>query len=243
MFSCTGESVILLSARRAVNLEKGRNMDPKYILVIVVIVVMGWFAFGIIYNLRTGDAYLRWLRKGLPLVGERTTLRWLGTSVVEMAIAAAKKPFRRLDTLIVFEPRDVPWMWLWAALNGRKDIFIFRAQLVNPPPVDLELANPATWTGRQALQQASAQGWANQSRDGLTLMAPPDQLERAAATLAALESPLKKLTLHCVRLSLRRAVSTSQLEVHMLLPDRKAIAADEWVEAFQHLAQLIGTLH
>ncbi len=219
-------------------------MDPKYILVIVVIVVMGWFAFGIIYNLRTGDAYLRWLRKGLPLVGERTTLRWLGTSVVELAIAAAKKPFRRLDTLIVFEPRDVPWMWLWAALNGRKDIFIFRAQLVNPPAVDLELADPATWTGRQALQQASALGWASQSHAGLTLMAPPGQLERAAAALAALDSPLKRLSQHCLRLSLRQAASsTSQLEVHLPLPDRKAITADEWVGSFQNLAHLIGTLH
>lgn len=218
-------------------------MDPKYILLFVVIVVMGWFAFGIIYNLRLGDAYLRWLRKGLPLVGERTTLRWLGTSVVEMAIAAAKKPFRRLDTLIVFEPRDVPWMWLWAALNGRRDIFIFRAQLVNPPQVDLELADPTTWTGRQALQQASALGWADQPQDGLTLMAPSDQLERAASTLAALDSPLKRLTLHCLRFSLRRNASTSQLEVHLPLPDRKAIKAEEWVEAFQDLAHLIGTIH
>ncbi len=218
-------------------------MDPKYILVIVVIVVMGWFAFGIIYNLRLGDAYLRWLRKGLPLVGERTTLRWLGTSVVEMAIAAAKKPFRRLDTLIVFEPRDVPWMWLWAAFNGRKDTFIFRAQLVSPPPVDLELADPASWTGRQALQQASALGWANQSHNGLTLMAPADQLERARSTLAALDSPLKHLSQRCLRLSLRRTAPASQLEVHLPLPDRKAIKADEWVGAFQELAHLIGTLH
>ncbi len=218
-------------------------MDPKYILLIVVIVVMGWFAFGIIYNLRLGDAYLRWLRKGLPLVGERTTLRWLGTSVVEMAIAAAKKPFRRLDTLIVFEPRDVPWMWLWAALHGRRDILIFRAQLANPPPVDLELADPATWTGRQALQQAAALGWSSQSRDGLTLMAPADQLERAASTLAALDSPLKRLSAHCLRLSLRRAASVSQLEVHLPLPDRKAIQAGEWLQALQDLAHLTGMVH
>ncbi len=218
-------------------------MDPKYILVLVVVVVMGWFAFGIIYNLRLGDAYLRWLRKGLPLVGERTTLRWLGTSVVEMAIAAAKKPFRRLDTLIVFAPRDVPWMWLIAGLQGRRDIFIFRAQLVNPPPVDLELADPTAWTGRQALQQASALGWATQSHAALTLMAPSDQLQRAAAALATLDSPLQRLSLHCLRLSLRRAPSTSQLEVHFPLPDRKAIAADEWVGAFKDLALLIGSLH
>ncbi len=217
-------------------------MDPKYILLLVVVVVMGWFAFGIIFNLRRGDAYIRWLRKGLPQVGERTTLRWLGTSVVEMVIAAAKKPFRKLDTLMVLTPRDVPWMWLWAALNGRRDIFIFRAQLVIPPQVDLELADPSAWTGRQALQQASALGWANQPRDGLTLMAPPDQLERAASTLQALDSSLKRLSPHCLRLSLRRTAPASQLEVHLPFPDRKTITADEWVGAFQDLAHLIGTL-
>ena len=27
-------------------------MNPQYILVIAVVIIMGWFAFGVIYNLR-----------------------------------------------------------------------------------------------------------------------------------------------------------------------------------------------
>jgi hypothetical protein len=85
-------------------------VNPQYILVVAVIVLMGWFAIGLIYNLRRGDALLKWMQDGLPSIGQKTTFRWLGTSVAELVIAHAKKPFRRLETLLVFKPRDVFWI-------------------------------------------------------------------------------------------------------------------------------------
>ncbi len=93
-------------------------MNPQYILVIVVIVVMGWFAIGFIYNLRRGDAVLKWMQAGLPDIGPRTTFRWLGTSVAELVIAKAKNPFRRLETLLVLAPRDVFWMMIVSAFQA-----------------------------------------------------------------------------------------------------------------------------
>lgn len=50
---------------------------------------------------------MRWLQDGLPLVGEKTTLRWLGSSVVELKIQQAKAPFRSAEILFVLEPRDL----------------------------------------------------------------------------------------------------------------------------------------
>jgi hypothetical protein len=82
-------------------------VNPQYILVAAVILFMGWFAIGVVYNLRRGEALLKWMQGGLPSIGQKTTFRWLGTSVAELVIAHAKKPFRRLETLLVLKPRDV----------------------------------------------------------------------------------------------------------------------------------------
>ncbi len=146
-------------------------MNPQYFLVLAVMVVMGWFGFGIIYNLRRGDAVLKWMQTGLPRIGEKTTFRWLGTSVAELVIARAKPPFRRLETLLVMKPRDVFWMTIMAAIQGRDDVVIFRAQLSSAPLLDLELADPKTWSGRSSLQHARQRGGESKSYHDLQLMA------------------------------------------------------------------------
>jgi hypothetical protein len=224
-------------------------MDPKYILVLAVVFVMGWFAAGVLINLRRGDAMLRWIQRGLPRIGERTTMRWLGTSVVELVIARAHKPFRRLETLIVLAPRDVPWMWLLAATQGRQDTLIFRAHLNVPPRIDFELADPTAWTGRMALNQASQKKWAlrqdgsdhpeigDRLYQGLQLMAPAGMLEQAITTLANLANPARGLAPHFWRLSIRR--EAPHLEVHIALPDRRSDAG-QFIAALQELAQAVN---
>jgi len=121
-------------------------LDPQYFLVIAVAVFMSWFAFGILYNLRRGNAMLKWMQGGLPSVGPRTTLRWLGSTVAELVIDPARSPFRRLETLLVLNPRDVPWMWLFAVLKAGETFSSSRAP-EQPARVDLELADPVSWTG------------------------------------------------------------------------------------------------
>ncbi len=224
-------------------------MDPKYILVVAVVFVMGWFAAGVLFNLRRGDAMLRWIQVGLPRVGERTTMRWLGTSVVELVIAHAHKPFRRLETFIVLAPRDVPWMWLLAARQGRRDTLIFRAHLNVPPHIDFELADPSAWTGRMALSQANQKKWAlqkdwpdhtqaeGQLYHGLQLMAPGGMLDQAVSTLSNLANPAQGLASHFWRISLRR--EPPHFEVHLALPDHRSDAG-QFIAALQELARAVS---
>jgi hypothetical protein len=206
-------------------------------LIPVVVLVLGWFAFGMIFNLRRGDALLRWLQSGLPQIGERTTFRWLGTSVVELVINQAKKPFRRVETLIVLVPRDIPWMWLMASLQGRRDTLVFRANLTTSLRVDLELADPSSWTGRIALTQTAQRGWEGQPYDSLRLSAPRGTVAAATTTLAELSGPMQKLALHYWRFSLRR--EPPHLEVHIAIPDRRSDAA-QFVGAFLELARAVS---
>jgi hypothetical protein len=199
---------------------------------------MGWFAYGVIFNLRRGERLLKWMQPGLALIGKRTTFRWLGTSVAEMAIAQANKPFRRLETLLVMAPRDIVWMAALARMQGRRDTLIFRAVLGLPPWVELELADPKTWTGRGALQQAGQRNWEKQSYRGLQLMTPRGYLEMAVEALDRLQAPLARLSSRYARLSLRR--NAPNMEIHLPFPDHDTTDAVEYFRALSDLARAVG---
>jgi len=213
-------------------------VNSQYIVIIAVAIFMSWFAFGMIYNLRRGDAVLKWMNDGLPLVGERTTFRWLGTSVAEMGIARAKRPFQRLDTLLVLKPRDVFWMTILALFQGRDDVLIFRAYLSTPPLLDLELADPKTWSGRAALRQVSQRGWESGDYHGLRLMAPKGLLNLAATTLDQLAAPMQSLSPRYVRLSLRK--TAPNLEVHVPFPNPHASDAKTYFQSLCDLGRAVG---
>ena len=213
-------------------------MNPQYILVAAVIVFIGWFAIGVLYNLRRGDALLKWMQNGLPSIGQKTTFRWLGTSVAELVIAHAKKPFRRLETLLVLKPRDVFWMTLMASLQGREDILIFRAQLVTGPPVDLELLDPNSWSGRGVLSQLADRKWESKPYQGLQLLAPAGLLDLATQTLDRLTIPMGKLSERYTRFSLRREPSQPHFEVHVPFPAFRTLDARAYFEALRGLARL-----
>jgi hypothetical protein len=213
-------------------------VNSQYVLIIVAIIIMGWFAFGIIYNLRHGDALLRWMQTGLPGIGQRTTFRWLGTSVAELVIAHAKKPFRRLETLLVLKPRDVFWMTIAAYFQGREDIIIFRAYLHTAPLVDLELVDPKTWSGRNALKQVVERRWESKAYQNMQLLAPRGFLDLATTGLDKLAAPMQKLSPRYARFSLRR--DTPNLELHVPFPAYQTSDATEYFQALRDLARAVG---
>lgn len=213
-------------------------MDSRYFLVIAVIIVVGWFAIGILFNLRRGDSLLKWMRPGLAKIGSKSTFRWLGTSVAELGIRQAKNPFKSLDTLLVMAPRDVFWMQAIAAFQGRRDTLIFRGVLTTPPWVELEWADPRTWTGRSALGQAVQHNWDAQEYGGLQLMAPRGTLGLAVSTLDRLNAPLARLSPRYVRFSLRR--NAPNLEIHLPFPSPKSTDTETYFEALRDLARAVG---
>jgi hypothetical protein len=125
----------------------------------VVAIVMVWFAAGSIWNVRKGKATLRWMQDGLRLLCERTTVRWLGTSAIEMVLAKSKPPFEETTLVIFLEPRDVPWLWGFSRSRGRRDTFILRAKLRRAPHADLEALDRASFAGRDAVRHMGKERW------------------------------------------------------------------------------------
>jgi hypothetical protein len=153
-------------------------------------------------------------------------------------IAQARKPFRRLETLLVLKPRDVFWMTILAYVQGREDIVIFRGQLTTAPLTDLELVDPKSWTGRSALKELADRKWESQSYRGLQLMAPAGLLDLAKETLGRLTLPMQKLSDHYVRFSLHR--ETPNFEVHVPFPAYRTLDAKGYFEALRELARAVN---
>lgn len=191
---------------------------------IAAVVLVAWFAGGTIWNVRTGRELMRWMQAGLPALGTRTTVRWLGSSVAEMALKDARAPFSSATLVIFLEPRDLPW-WPLSRLRGRRDTLIIRGVLKNAPSIELEALDPASWSGRDALPRVPKR-WPAREDKGLQVFCT-DQA-RAQALLAKAGPAVR-------RLSVRR--SEPHFQLHVALPDRQR-PAREFFEAVRALAEL-----
>jgi hypothetical protein len=81
------------------------------VAILLVLAVMLWFTWGTQRNISRGNALIRWLQPGLPVLGRRATIKWLGSSAVELGIVEPAPPFAEASVVVVLEPRDVPWLW------------------------------------------------------------------------------------------------------------------------------------
>ena len=175
-------------------------MSPNLLVFILVVVfVVGWFAIGTQYNVRKGHQAMRWLQEGLPTIGEKTTLRWLGSSVVELKIQQAKPPFSQATVLFVLEPRDVSVTWAFSRWRRRRDLFIFRAGLRSQPHAELEVFDPASWSTRSLARQLESEQWTPLPvSPPLVAYARPSvpQINQLFASSAVDGCPLVRLAIH-----------------------------------------------
>jgi hypothetical protein len=204
------------------------------LLLLAVIVVLLWFALGTGRNIRRGNQLLRWLQGGLPLLGRRTTMRWLGSSAVRLEIVDPRPPFRQAEVVLVLEPRDVALLWAWARARRRRDFLIVRARLTRSPRFELEAADLRGWTGRDALRKVDPEAWSfaewgdPQVRAAYGSGADPDAMRRLWDRLAGASGGVW-------RLSIRRA--PPHLEVHLLPPDTAVSTAERLIGAVAEVAR------
>jgi hypothetical protein len=204
------------------------------LFVLAVIVFLGGFALGTQWNIRKGDTALKWFRQGLSIIGEKTTMRWHGSSVLELKMEKPKEPFRSAETLVVFEPRDVPLLWLFFHSRGRRDLLIFRAQLRSAPSFEIEAYDPQAWMAARIVRDVAAKNWSQ-----LDLRSASLQGYASNNTEAAAVRPLVALAQRgggkLVRLSVHRSVPN--LEVHWQLPDARSSPSQDWFMNLRLLAE------
>jgi hypothetical protein len=193
-------------------------------MMLLVAVVMVWFAAGSIWNVRKGKSILRWMQGGLELLCERTTVRWLGTTAVEMVLVKAKPPFEEVTLVIFLEPRDVPWLWGFSRTRGRRDALILRARLRRAPHADLEALDRSSFAGRDALRRMASERWSVREGEAAGALPVFYKVEGALPLADALLGSARGAGMTVRRLSVRRA--EPHLQLHVDLPAGSAPAAD-----------------
>ena len=178
------------------------------------------------------------MQGGLPRLGDKTTLRWLGSSAVQLGIDRARAPFRRAEVIVVLEPRDVPWLWLPARWRGRRDMIIVRGQLTSAPKFEYDVLAPGSWSERERLVRSSGREWEAEDLGDAHFRAPaatrPLSRRIAPAALAA----ARQVGPTVWRLSSRR--DYPQLELHMAVPDPARDDPKAFFAALPTLAERMG---
>jgi hypothetical protein len=204
-------------------------------LTILLLVVLLGFAFGTHRNVRRGNDLLRWLQGGLPLIGERTALKWLGSSAVQLDITEPRSPFAQAQIVVVLEPRDVGWLWAWARSRGRRDFLILRGRLQSAPRFEIEAGDRRGWTGRDRLDNLDASAWTHidWGYEAVQVAHGPDADTEAVRSIW---DDLTSTSGGVWRLSVRR--DAPHLEVHVMPPGGDE-SADPLFRAFKELAQTV----
>lgn len=192
-------------------------------LIVLALAVIGWFGFGTIANVRAGNRVMKWLREGLSVIGEKTTMNWIGSAAIQFKIAKAKGAFRSTETVFAFEPRDVVFLWLLARLQGRRDLMIFRGTLNAAPDFELEVFDPQGWLAAHPQKEIRQKDWQP--------MALPAQFKLQAYYSGAVDAALAQSFINLATragakltyLSVRR--SLPNLQAHWLLPDPQKVSA------------------
>jgi hypothetical protein len=202
----------------------------------LLVLVMLWFAFGTQRNVRRGNALLRWLQTGLPLLGRRTTLRWLGSSAVILGISEPQEPFREAEVLVVLEPRDLPWLWLFSRSRGRRDFIIVRGSLKRAPRFELEAGDRRGWTGEDHMDRLEGDEWHRLQWGGPDLRAAHSGGD--AGELKPQWDRISAASGGIWRLSVQQTVP--HLEIHVLPPDTSQVSSDRLLRPIMELAQLVS---
>jgi hypothetical protein len=188
------------------------------LLIALLAVVMVWFTIGTQRNVSRGNRLLGWLSDGLPALGPRTTLRWLGSSVAELRISQPRHPYREAVVLVVLEPRDLGALWALARRRGRRDFILLRLSLVRAPTVRADLIDRASWTASHGRRDEPEPDLNETWTDAAGRMVEIRHDGRSdLARLREHWTRLGEQTGGVWRISIRQTVP--HLEIHLLAPD------------------------
>ncbi len=205
------------------------------LLLAAMAVVLVWFTFGTQANVRRGNRLLEWLQDGLPTLGPKATLRWLGSSVAELKIVSPAHPFREATVLVVLEPRDLGALWALARSRGRRDFIVLRLSLVRSPLHRADAVDPRAWTaghlGDAGDPPESRTSWTDASGTSIEIRHDPD-LE--ASDMQRLWDRLGRVSGGAWRVSIRPTVP--HLEIHLLPPDPDRTSSRELLREVREIA-------
>jgi hypothetical protein len=198
------------------------------------VILVGWYWAGNEVMRRRAHRLALWGKRVIDPFGGTQRIRWLGGQAFRLEVEGPKAPFRSLTLTGLVESWDVPMVWAWNRLRGRRDIVLLQASLRQQPLWGLEVYRPGSMLAGDAQHLARQEGWPEMTLDELTVAAagePPRKL--ASELLQVLDAERQRL----VRLAVRR--QGNHLTVALNVPDPRAFDPSEATRVARRLAERV----
>jgi hypothetical protein len=165
------------------------------------VVLVAWYWAGNELMRRRAHRLALWSKRVIDPLGGTQSIRWLGGQAFRLEVEGAGAPFRSLALTGLVESWDVPVVWAWNRLHGRRDMVLLQASLRQQPLWGLEVFRAGTLLAGDARLFARQEGWAEAPLDEFMMAGGGDSPQRLAAELVALlDAERARLT----RLAVRR---------------------------------------
>jgi hypothetical protein len=199
------------------------------------ILLVIWYVVGWQMNRRRGRHLLKWTLQGLQPFGDKITVSRLGTSGFQVNVKKAQTPFKRIETTILLEPREILLLWIFNLLRGGTDYLVFKSALRASPRGEVEVVKKKGRLARQVLKGLEERAWTRQeTADGLVMSCQGKQGQRQADAISHL---VDNLSPRLLRLSLSK--KAPHLLVSLSLAGLDEQSALLLLSSLQDLAQTV----
>ena len=194
-----------------------------------------WYLAGNELMRRRAHRLAQWTKRVLDPLGGKQTIQWLGGQAFRLELTDPPAPFSSLTMTGLVESWDVPMVWPWNRLHGRRDMILLQATLQTRPRWGFEVYRPGTLLAGDSRHLARQEGWSETSLDELSIAAAGDPPRLLATELLDVVSSERR---RLVRLAVRR--QGPHLTLALNVPDPKRFDADDARRLAQRLAERLG---
>jgi len=199
------------------------------------VILVAWYWAGNELMRRRAHRLALWSKRVIDPLGGKQSIRWLGGQAFRLEVEEPKAPFRTLMLTGLIESWDVPMVWAWNRLHGRRDMVLLQATLRSQPLFGLEVYRPGTVLAGDSRHFAHQEGWVEEVLDDLTVAAPGEPPRRLAAELVkVLDAERPRL----IRLAVRR--QGSHLTLALSVPDPARFDPSDVNRLAQRMAERIS---
>jgi hypothetical protein len=150
------------------------------------VILVAWYWAGNELMRRRAHRLALWSKRVIDPLGGAQTIRWLGGQAFRLEVEGANAPFRSIALTGLVESWDVPVVWAWNRLHGRRDMVLLQASLRQQPMSGLEVYRTGTLLAGDARLFARQEGWSESSLGEFILAAGGDPPQKLAAELVEL---------------------------------------------------------
>ena len=212
------------------------EIETQVVIAFCALLVV-WYIVGRQVNRGRGGRLLAWILQGLRPLGDQITVSRLGTSGFQVNVGKAQAPFKRIETAILLEPREILLLWILNRLRGRTDHLVLKGTLRASPRGEVEVVKKRGRLAGRGLEELDQIAWTRLETigDDLVIACRGEKGQRQAEAISHL---VEGLSPRLLRLSLSKKAPHLLLNLSLAgLDERSALLL---LSSLQDLAQIVA---